>query len=477
LISPQLKILLRFYQTTEVQMMKMLTIIALSIGLSIAGAPDTLWTRTYGRPDYDEGFSVQQTSDGGFIATGFTEGLGGGLRNVYLVKTDSDGDTMWTKGYGGPGIHFGHSVEQTTDGGYIIAGGSSDYSQIADVYLVKTDSLGDTLWTKLYGGVEYDEANSVQQTSDGGYIVVGFTQSFGATIADVYLLKTDANGDTLWTKMYGWPLWEEGRSVQETEDGYIITGYRTVTSSPNGPDSYVLLIKTDFNGDTMWTRLYEALDEEYRDEGYSVDQTSDGGYIISGETWYPGTPAWEIDVYLIKTDADGDTQWTRTYDALASTDIGFSVQQTQDGGFIVAGYSNNVTYNHDVYLIKTEADGDTVWTKRIGGPTTDEGYSVQQTSDCGYIVAGWTLSYGVGGHDLYLVRTEPEYECGNANGDDDVTTGDGFYILNYCGSLPRPVCCWSANVNGSSGISAADGFHLLNYLGTGPELDCEACEF
>jgi hypothetical protein len=370
-------------------------------------------------------------------------------------------------------------VQQTTDGGYIIAGGSSDYSQIADVYLLKTDSLGDTLWTKLYGGVEYDEANSVQQTTDGGYIVVGFTQSFDASIADVWLLKTDANGDTLWTKMYGWPLWEEGRSVQETGDGYIIAGYRTVTSSPNGPDSYVLLIKTDFSGDTMWTRLYEALDEEFRDEGYSVDQTEDGGYIITGETWYPGTPAWEIDVYLIKTDANGDTLWTRTYDAVASTDIGFSVQQTQDGGYIVAGYSNNVTYNHDVYLIKTDSDGDTVWTKRIGGPNTDEGYSVQQTSDCGYIVTGFTLSYGAGGHDLYLARMEPEYECGDANGDGGVSSGDGYYILNYCGGDPRPVCCWSANVNGSVGLSPGDGYHLLNHFGDPYSfpLNCGPCDF
>jgi hypothetical protein len=375
--------------------------------------PDTLWTRTYGGPNYDEGRSVQETLDGGYIMAGYTEDFGGGLRNVWLVKTAVDGDTVWTRTFGGIGFHFGNCVRQTSDGGYIVVGATSDLTLVADVFLVKTDADGNAEWTRTFGGTEYDEGRCVQEASGGGYVVVGFTESSGAGNADVYLIRTDENGDTLWTRTYGGQLWDEGNSVQETADGgFIVAGYRTLYSDPNGGDSDIYMVKTDAGGDTLWTRLYGLNPGQWRDYGYSVQQTSDGGYIVSGETWYPGSPAWEIDVYLVRTDPGGDSIWTRTYDRSERTDVGRFVQQTEDGGFIVAGYTHVLGTDYDVYLIRTDAAGDTLWTKRIGSAIAavpwEEGWAVDQTSDGGYIVTGWTYSYGAGGHDAWLVKLGPE---------------------------------------------------------------------
>ena len=264
------------------------------------------WERTYGGGDWDIGFSVAQTSDGGYVVAGRTESFGAGLTDVYLVKTDAVGDTIWTRIYGGSGSddNEGSSVAQTSDGGYIISGMTYSFGVGGDVYLVKTDAMGDTIWTRTYGGSDYDGGFSVAQTSDGGYIIAGYTRSFGAGEEDVYLVKTDSLGDTIWTRTYGGSDDDHGYSVAQTSDGgYIVAGY---TESFGAGSWDVYLVKTDGLGDTIWTRTYGGSDW---DEGYSVAQTSDGGYIVAGVYDYD----WEAetgDVYLVKTDAVGDTIWT-----------------------------------------------------------------------------------------------------------------------------------------------------------------------
>jgi len=320
------------------------------VSIDVYAQPDTLWTKTYGGADKDYGYSVQQTSDGGFIITGYTESFGAGGYDVYLIKADSSGDTLWTKTYGGANDDYGRSVRQTSDGGFLITGGTYPFGAGAyDVYLIKADSSGDTLWTKTYGGTDTDIGESVQQTSDGGYIIAGYTHSFGAGENDVYLIKADSSGDTLWTKTYG------------------------------GADA---------------------------DYGYSVQQTSDGGYIIAGGTISFG--AGESDVYLIKADSSGDTLWTKTYGG-ADADYGYSVQQTSDGGYIIAGGTISFGAGEsDVYIIKADSSGDALWTKTYGGTDYDNGHSVQQTSDGGYIIAGRTESFGAGSRDVYLIKTEQE---------------------------------------------------------------------
>jgi len=361
---------------------------------------DTLWTRTYGGSDDDRAKSVQQTTDGGYVITGWTQSFGAGGWDVYLVKTDADGDTVWTRTYGGSEDDYAYSVQQTTDGGYVIGGATTSFGAgFQDFYLVKTDPNGNALWTRTFGGGSYDRGESVQQTTDGGYIIAGHTQSFGAGNYDFYLVKTDSLGAALWTHTYGGGDRDFGRSVQQTTDGgYIIAGY-TFSFGAGYYDAY--LVKTDADGDTLWTRTYGASDDDF---GLSAEQTTDGGYILVGGTSSFG--AGSRDIYLVKTDANGDTLWTRTYGG-SEWDQCPSVRQTTDGGYIVAGQTSSFgAGNEDVYLVKTDANGDTLWTRTYGGSESDYGESVQQTSDGGYIVAGWTGSYPM--FDFYLVRVAGE---------------------------------------------------------------------
>jgi len=384
------------------KMLLAIVCVSLLVATSAAGPGDTLWTRTYGGSASDWGNSVQQTSDGGYIIAGFTGSFGAGAFDVYLLKTDSSGDALWTRTYGGRSDDRGHSVQQTSDAGYIIAGFTGSFGAgYFDVYLVKTDSSGDTLWTRTYGGSEWDHGYCVQQTSDAGYIIAGFTGSFGAGGFDVYLLKTDSSGDTLWTRTYGGSDFDAGYSVQQTSDGgYIIAGY-TESFGAGGYDVY--LLKTDSSGDTLWTRTYGGSASDW---GNSVQQTSDGGYIIAGYTDSFGAGGY--DVYLLKTDSSGDTLWTRIYGGI-DDDHGRSVQQTSDGGYIIAGYTWSFgAGGYDVYLLKTDSSGDTLWTRTYGGSDQDVGYCVQQTSNGGYIIAGHTYSFGAGLADVYLLRVTGE---------------------------------------------------------------------
>ena len=358
---------------------------------------------TFGGDSLDMGYSVQQTTDGGYITTGSTNSYGNGDSDVYLIKTDGNGDSIWTKTFGGENQDYCNSVQQTTDGGYIITGRTESYGAgNKDVYLIKTDGNGDSLWTKTFGGTSFDNGISVQQTNDGGYIILGGTESYGAGNRDIYLIKTDGNGDSLWTKTFGGASQDFGNSVQQTNDGgYIVTG---VTESYGAGNKDAYLIKTDASGDSLWTKTFGG---SKFDLGNSVQQTNDGGYIVTGRTASFG--AGSLDVYLIKTDGNGDSLWTKTFGG-SSFDLGFSVQQTTDGGYIIIGgtdsYGNG---DRDFYLIKTDVNGDLIWTKTFGGIFRDVGSSVQQTTDGGYIITGYTSS-GNGDRDLLLIKAD-----GNGN--------------------------------------------------------------
>jgi hypothetical protein len=320
--------------------------------------------RTYGGVEEDAGCSVRQTGDGGYILVGYTQSFGAGNFDVCVVKTDSLGDSVWMRTYGGPADDWGYAIQQTQDGGYIIAGSMfSLMGRIWDVYMVKTDSLGDSLWARTYGGVDLDEAYSVQQTQDGGYILAGRTHSFGAGDGEVYIIKTDSLGDSVWARTYGGADWDGGRSVAQTQDGGYIVAGRTNSFGAGSADIY--LIRTDSLGGSVWTRTYGG---SSGDIGYSVQQTQDRGYIVAGCTWSFG--AGSGDVYLIKTDSIGETIWTRTYGGI-SVDLGSSAQQTEDGGYVIVGVTVSFgAGSGDIYLIRTDQNGLT------GVEDTDTGSAV-----------------------------------------------------------------------------------------------------
>jgi hypothetical protein len=343
-----------------------------------------------------------QTSDSGYAITGWTTSFGAGGCDVYLVKTDAAGDTLWTRAYGGAGDDFGRAVEQTSDSGYIVVGYTNSFGGGGyNAYLIKTSASGDTLWTRTYGGADDDRGLAGAQTSDGGYIVAGRTASFGAGEWDVYLIKTNALGDTQWTRTYGDTYTEYGYSVRQTVDrGYIIAG---ITSSFGAGWYDVYLIRTNALGDTQWTRTWGGSNH---DMGHSVLQTPDSGYIVAGRTSSFG--AGSVDFYLIRTDALGDTLWTRTYGG-TNDDEAYSVLPTSDGGYVIAGSTSSYgAGDRDVYLVKINASGDTLWTRTWGDTNADLGYSVQPTSDGGYVIAGSTRSFGSGSDDVYLIKTDSD---------------------------------------------------------------------
>jgi hypothetical protein len=306
-------------------------------------------------------------------------------------------DTAWTKTYGGNSADNGKWVQQTTDGGFVIVGSTSSLgANNPGVYLIKTDFNGDQQWCNTFGGTTYYHGNCVHQTMEGGYFITGYCS---AGSSNFYLVKTTSLGIEQWHRVYGGTEYDMGcEGFQTLDGGYIVVGY-TYSFGAGGYDVY--LIKTDSLGLQQWSSTFGGTSSDY---GNSIQQTIDGGYIIVGETSSFGAGAY--DVYLIKTDSLGNQQWYRTYGG-NSVDNGCSVQQTSDGGFIITGFTSSFgAGSYDIYLIKTDEFGNQQWYRVFGGISTEYGYSVHQTLDGGYIIAGYTISFGAGGHDVYIIKTD-----------------------------------------------------------------------
>jgi hypothetical protein len=352
---------------------------------SFAQTPDTIWTKTFGGVDYDCGYSVKQTSDGGYIIAAYSKSFSTLIGDLWLIKTNNYGDTLWTKIFAGCAGIGNMSVQQTTDGGYIIVSETA----YDDVWLIRTDSLGNTLWIKIFDTGFWDGGRSVVQTEDGGYIIAAYTRE----PPHLWLLKTDSFGDTVWTKEYQ----GDGFALQKTYDrGYIVTGL----INPGASD--IWLLKTDELGNTLWTKTFGGTGIDF---GCSVQQTTDGGYIITGNTVIAGG----AQIWLIKTDSLGDTVWIRNFGTLDNINRSSDVQQTTDGGYIITGWTNAFGAGSvDVWLIKTDEDGGIIWSKTFGGSSSDGSNSIQLTVDSGYIITGWTSSFGAGNGDVWLIKVDSE---------------------------------------------------------------------
>ena len=315
-------------------------------------APEEAWNMTFGGTGVDSAESVQQTVDGGYILVGSTYSYGAGKDDVWLVKTDSTGSEEWNRTFGGTDWDGARSVQQTVDGGYILAGYTKSYSAgYDDFWLVKTDSTGIELWNKTFGGTGYDDAYSVQQTADDGFILVGDTGSYGAGFYDAWLVKTDANGNEQWNKTFGGTDFDHAFSVQQTVDGgYILAG-----------ETYgdFWLVKTDNNGNELWNKTFGGTGFE---EARSVQQTTDGGYILAGDTNSYGAGGY--DFWLVKTDDNGNEQWNKTFGSGYGAK---SVQRTTDGGYILVGCTAYGTDPDDFWLAKTDSNGTEQWNQSFGG--------------------------------------------------------------------------------------------------------------
>jgi hypothetical protein len=345
------------------------------------------WSVTLGGDSADWGNSVQETRDGGFIITGGTTSYGSGGRDVWLVKTDAVGSIIWSKTLGGRGDEEAYSVVQTADGGFVLTGDDTTGA----LRLVKTDANGSVVWDRTFGG--WASGHSVKQTSDGGFIVAG--TAYSTSGGDVLLVKTDAEGSEMWSETFGGVLPDDGACVQQTTDGgYVVVGY-TYGYGAGWSDAW--LIKTTSSGHVEWSKTYGGT--EY-DEGAYVHQTEDGGYVVVGRTESFG--AGRYDAWLIRTDADGNELWSKTFGGTGS-DEATCVDQTQDGGFVLTGKYFASGRSSDLWLLKVDPSGNVVWEKMFGGSTYDGGSSVEQTRDGGYVVVGSTTVGGNG--DVYLIRT------------------------------------------------------------------------
>ncbi|MGB3477792.1 MAG: T9SS type A sorting domain-containing protein [bacterium] len=365
------------------------------ITISFAQAPDTLWTRAFGDAYRDQAFEVQQTSDGGYIMCGFLSSTQTWSYNVYLIKTDSLGNKIWAVDYGGADDDIGYSVCETSDGGYIASGSTMSFGVgWREAFLLRLNANGDTLWTKSYGWTNaQNTAYTVRETPDSCFLLVG------STIAKTLLIKTDTNGDTLWLRELGMTHRTHGYSADLTSDGGCLIGgviYR------DGHYDFHLMKVNSF-GDSLWALSYGggATDEHC----YCIRETSDGGCIAVGG-WNMFDDRRASSAYAVKTDSNGIYLWERTYGGGLNA-IAHAVEQTEDGGFIITGYTSGIDY-YDVYLIRTDPNGDTLWTTTIGGQGTDWGHSVSITPDHCYVIAGWTTAFGAGNRDAWLIKTEPD---------------------------------------------------------------------
>jgi len=298
---------------------------------------DEEWNKSFGGALYDYGYSVRQTTDGGYIITGSYED-NNNREEIWLIKTDDDGNKLWDKIYGGSEFDEGKSVQQTNDGGYILVGSTFSIGDAGDIWLIKTDSDGNTLWSKTFGGSQEDRAINVEQTHDGGYIILGSTSSFGD--GNNWLIKTNDQGDIIWEKTFGESA--EAYDMQHTTDGgYIITGKIRAF----GSDRDVWLIKLDNQGNMVWENNYGGT---YYDGGFSVKQSDDYGFIATG---FIRTDEHNIDVYVLKTDAYGNIEWENTFGG-SGLDAGWGVDQTYDGGYVVTGITESYGNGGDATEIK-----------------------------------------------------------------------------------------------------------------------------
>jgi hypothetical protein len=340
--------------------------------------------KVFGGEFQDEGNSVQQTKDGGYVITGYTNSIGAGGDDVFLLKVNAAGDSEWTRTFGGPKDDRGLSVKQTKDGGYIITGYTWSFGAgRQDIYLVKTDTNGHEIWAKTFGDTGIDQGYAIAETNDGGIILGGNICDYGV------LIKTNAIGNVSWIRKY----YKEGYwccvgNVEQTSDeGYVLL-------LKDGGHYLDSLIKVDANGFEIWSKEFYAF------YAGNAQQTIDRGYmIIIGDFNLCPSP-YSCGICLIKTDSYGDSIWTKTF-CIRNALNNCAVQQTKDGGYIVIsdcypGYS----------MLKTDKNGEEEWYKDFGLGKSFTAYAIQQTSDGGYIIAGSGSSNFQNSLQIYIIKTD-----------------------------------------------------------------------
>ena len=386
------------------QIMKFLAILVPLFALALA---QSQFVRAVGGTNNDGGNSVVQTSDGGLAVAGLTYSYGAGSYDFFLVKFSSTGTYEWSRAVGGTSDDDGWSVVQTSDGGFAVAGMTRSYGAgEEDFFFIKFTSTGSVEWYRIVGGTIGDWVNSIVQTTDGSFVGTGiYNYDYMAWSGHLFVVKFTSTGTLEWSRAFSgadvYFIHDEGMSIIQTSDaGFAVAGY---TSRYGAGTEDLLLVKFRPAGSIEWAR---AVGGTNYDRGYSIIQTSDGGFAVAGLTWSYG--AGNDDLFLVKFTSIGSVEWARTIGGI-NTDWANSIIQTSDGGLVATGLYDYefTTYTAALILIKFTSTGSLEWSHIIGEAHHDEGMSIIRTSDGGLAVAGYTLSYGAGG-DLFLVKFDAE---------------------------------------------------------------------
>ncbi|MCD4818721.1 MAG: T9SS type A sorting domain-containing protein [Candidatus Cloacimonetes bacterium] len=384
--------------------------------------PDTLWTNTYGDANNDSSTCIRQTTDGGYIIVGNTDPDGNEMNDIWLIKTDENGNQVWDAIFGGDQNDFSIIGQQTSDGGFIIIGTTESFGiGMQDFWLIKTDENGNEEWNQTYGSIENDRAQYVEQTADGGFILTGGTGNLEDDHQDFWLIKTDEYGNMEWEQTYGGTGNEKAYTVHQNPDGsYILSG---LTESFGNGAFDMWLIKTDEFGNELWNRTFGGTENE---NAYSMQILPNGGYILAGVTKSYGQG--DYDVWLIEVDSLGFEIWNETY-GTPQVDYCYSVDITSDGNYVLGGLTNSTpNSDFDVLAIKVSDQGEELWTAKVGGSLNDFAIFVEQTDDGGYILTGYSNSFGNGDNDIYAVKLDAD----NINSSDEIfNKPSGLNFLNY----------------------------------------------
>ena len=362
-------------------------------------SPDELWARTFGGPLFDSAGLVRRTRDGGFIVGGATVSFSGGGFDLWINKLDRNGQPSWSQIFGGTSDDDVTSIQEIDDG-YIIAGITESYgSGDEDFWLIRTTEVGTELWSRTFGGPALDRAKSVQQTPDGGFVIGGKTTSFGSGHEDAWLIRTDQDGTEIWSQTYG-GAWDDDAYTVLLADGggYVLCGHRGFADG----EFDMWIAKVDEQGTMIWERTFGSTGW---DNAYSCLGTRDGGYVLAGYT--ESSSGDDLDVWLVKTDEQGNMIWDSVFRG-TGRDTVYSVRETRDGGYVMSGSSDSYgNGDSDIWLGRTDVAGNFLWTKTLGGEEDDFGFGMDLTAGDGYIVGGYTSSFGEGDVDGYVVRLGP----------------------------------------------------------------------
>lgn len=388
--------------------MALILVLFIMAGCVLAQPPDTLWTHLYGGNSWDDGFGGAPDQSGGFVIVGQTQSFGLSGANAYLVRTSGlNGDTVFTRWYGGSASDQFSDVHTSPTRTLAVGSTSSFGANPSNAYLVCINGIGDTIWTRTINLGGSEAALAVDYGTD--YFVAGWEQATGGQ-PNLMVTKVTDSGTVLWTSTFGGSGIDYGYDVVALPDGGCAVAGQTYNFGIGAPPySNAWLVRYDVNGDTLWTKTYG--DSGYYESANEIVITADSGFALAG--YRQLSSFGDQDMYLVKTDADGNLEWSRTYGG-AGDDNALDMTQTCDGGYLLGGSTDSYgAGGRDFYLVRADANGDTIWTKTQGGAEDEFCYAVYHKcylniSDEGYFAAGRTQSYGLGQSDFWLVRLDSD---------------------------------------------------------------------